>query len=48
VRGYQTTPAELCQDLPRTGPLGFFRDLTARGLAGVKLVTSDAHRGLVD
>ena len=30
------------------GWLGFFRDLTARGLAGVQLVTSDAHRGLVE
>jgi len=29
------------------GWLTFFRDLTARGLTGVKLVTSDAHRGLV-
>ena len=28
------------------GWLGFFRDLTARGLSGVKLVTSDAHPGL--
>ena len=28
------------------GWLGFFRDLTARGLTGVALVTSDAHRGL--
>src|SRR5256885_6043571 len=27
------------------GWLGFFRDLTARGLSGVALVTSDAHRG---
>jgi len=27
--------------------LAFFRDLTARGLTGVRLVTSDAHRGLV-
>ena len=27
--------------------MAFFRDLTARGLSGVKLVTSDAHRGLV-
>ena len=26
----------------------FFRDLTARGPGGVKLVTSDAHRGLSD
>ena len=29
------------------GWLGFFRDLTARGLTGVRLVTSDAHAGLV-
>jgi putative transposase len=29
------------------GWLAFFRDLTARGLAGVALVTSDAHPGLV-
>ena len=28
------------------GWLAFFRDLTARGLCGVKLVTSDAHAGL--
>jgi len=26
--------------------VGFFRDLTARGLSGVALVTSDAHAGL--
>jgi putative transposase len=30
------------------GWLAFLRSLTARGLAGVKLVVSDAHRGLVD
>jgi len=30
------------------GWLAFFRDLTARGLAGVALVTSDAHRGLTE
>ncbi len=29
------------------GWLGFFRDLVARGLSGVRLVTSDAHAGLV-
>jgi putative transposase len=29
------------------GWLGFFRDLLARGLSGVRLMTSDAHRGLV-
>ena len=28
--------------------LAFLRSLVARGLAGVKLVTSDAHPGLVD
>jgi putative transposase len=34
---------------PRTGAgwLSFWRSLTARGLSGVKLVTSDAHAGLV-
>ena len=30
------------------GWLTFFRDLVARGLSGVKLVTSDAHQGLVE
>ncbi len=30
------------------GWLGFFRDLVARGLSGVGLVTSDAHAGLVE
>lgn len=30
------------------GWLAFLRDLVARGLAGVRLVTSDAHPGLVD
>src|SRR6476620_5930349 len=30
------------------GWLGFFRDLTARGLSGVAMVTSDAHAGLVE
>ena len=30
------------------GWLAFFRDLTARGLTGVALVTSDAHHGLVE
>jgi hypothetical protein len=28
--------------------LAFFRDLVARGLSGVALVTSDAHAGLVE
>ncbi|CAO5251592.1 transposase [Frankia sp. AgKG'84/4] len=31
-----------------TGWLAFFRGLVARGLSGVRLVTSDAHRGLVN
>ena len=31
-----------------SGWLSFFRDLTARGLSGVALVTSDAHAGLVE
>lgn len=33
-----------------TGPAWneFFADLTARGLTGVRLVTSDAHPGLVE
>jgi transposase-like protein len=30
------------------GWLNFFRDLTARGLSGVALVTSDAHAGLAE
>jgi len=30
------------------GWLGFFRDLVARALIGVALVTSDAHIGLVE
>jgi putative transposase len=30
------------------GWLAFFRDLAARGLSGVLLVTSDAHRGLTE
>jgi transposase-like protein len=42
VLGVQVTSSE-----DGAGWLAFFRDLTARGLSGVKLVTSDAHRGLV-
>jgi putative transposase len=41
ILGLQVTTAE-----DGAGWLGFFRDLTARGLTGVKLVTSDAHAGL--
>jgi len=43
ILGLQATSAE-----DGAGWLGFFRELTARGLSGVGLVTSDAHRGLVD
>jgi transposase-like protein len=42
VLGLQVTSAE-----DGAGWLAFFRDLTARGLTGVQLVTSDAHSGLV-
>src|SRR3954465_12377277 len=42
ILGLQVTTSE-----DGAGWLGFFRDLTARGLSGVKLVTSDAHAGLV-
>ena len=43
VLGLQVTTAE-----DGAGWLAFFRDLVARGLSGVALVTSDAHAGLVD
>jgi putative transposase len=43
ILGLQVTSAE-----DGAGWLAFFRDLTARGLTGVALVTSDAHRGLLD
>jgi putative transposase len=42
ILGLQVTSAE-----DGAGWLAFFRDLTARGLSGVQLVTSDAHSGLV-
>src|SRR4051812_2957035 len=42
ILGLQVTSAE-----DGAGWLAFFRDLTARGLSGVALVTSDAHAGLV-
>jgi hypothetical protein len=43
ILGLQVSSAE-----DGAGWLAFFRDLCARGLAGVRLVTSDAHRGLVE
>jgi transposase-like protein len=42
ILGLQVTSSE-----DGAGWLAFFRDLTARGLTGVRLVTSDAHAGLV-
>jgi len=42
ILGLQVTSAE-----DGAGWLAFFRDLSARGLSGVRLVTSDAHTGLV-
>ena len=42
VLGLQVTTSE-----DGAGWLAFFRDLVARGLTGVKLVTADAHAGLV-
>lgn len=42
ILGIQVTSTE-----DGAGWLSFFRDLVARGLTGVKLVTSDAHQGLV-
>ena len=38
---------DVCSAEDGAGWLAFFRGLTARGLSGVKLVTSDAHPGLV-
>lgn len=42
ILGIQVTTSE-----DGAGWLAFFRDLVARGLSGVRLVTSDAHAGLV-
>lgn len=42
ILGIQVTSGE-----DGAGWLAFFRDLVARGLSGVELVTSDAHAGLV-
>lgn len=42
LEGVQVTSGE-----DDAGWLPCFRDLTARGLTGVRLVTSDAHAGLV-
>jgi len=42
ILGVQVTSAE-----DGAGWLTFFRDLVARGLSGIGLVTSDSHAGLV-
>jgi len=42
ILGLHVTSAE-----DGAGWLAFFRDLTARGLTGVALVTSDAHRAVL-
>ena len=42
ILGLDVTSAE-----DGAGWLAFFRDLVARGLTGVRLVTSDAHAGLI-
>src|SRR5215470_5230894 len=42
ILGFEVTSAE-----DGAGWLAFFRGLVARGLSGVALITSDAHRGLV-
>ncbi|MFD3705770.1 IS256 family transposase [Nocardia sp. NPDC058658] len=42
ILGLQVTSGE-----DGAGWLAFFRDLVARGLSGVELVTSDAHAGLI-
>ncbi|WP_024795370.1 IS256 family transposase [Tomitella biformata] len=43
ILGVQLASAET-----KEGWLGFFRDLAARGVSGVRLITSDAHAGLVE
>src|SRR5687767_7881260 len=39
---------DVCAEEDGAGWLAFLRSLTARGLTGVRLVISDAHRGLVN
>src|SRR3954468_17966515 len=45
--GREVLGLEVASDEDGAGWLAFLRSLTARGLSGVKLVISDAHRGLV-
>jgi transposase-like protein len=46
--GREVLGLDIASEEDGAGWLGFLRSLTARGLSGVKLVISDAHRGLVD
>jgi putative transposase len=46
--GREVLGLDLASGEDGAGWLAFLRSLTARGLSGVKLVVSDAHRGLVD
>jgi transposase-like protein len=45
--GREVLGLDVASDEDGAGWLAFLRSLTARGLSGVKLVISDAHRGLV-
>ncbi|MEV4132273.1 IS256 family transposase [Dactylosporangium sp. NPDC049742] len=45
--GREVLGLEVASDEDGAGWLAFLRSLTTRGLSGVKLVVSDAHRGLV-
>ena len=45
--GREVLGLEISSDEDGAGWLAFLRSLTARGLSGVRLVVSDAHRGLV-
>jgi putative transposase len=47
TRLLSTRASRVCSAESHAGWLTFFRGLTARGLSGVSLVTSDAHPGLV-
>ena len=45
--GREVLGLDISSDEDGAGWLAFLRSLTARGLSGVRLVVSDAHRGLV-
>jgi transposase-like protein len=45
--GREVLGLDVASDEDGAGWLAFLRSLTARGLSGVRLVVSDAHRGLV-